>query len=311
MAGYLLRRSLSVIPIVFGVTIVTFFLFNVLSQDPVIVKMGKYGSQAEMDTLRHEMGLDRPLFQQYLFYLKQCITFDFGRSWTTNQKISQMFLDGIGPSLSLSLPAFSFSILLSLLIAIFLAAYRDRVVDKVVMVTCLAVMSVSVLIYIIFFQYFFAFKLGWFPISGFEMSWLTRWKYIALPAIIWIFTSLGAEILLYRTAIFDEYYSDYVRTARAKGLNEFYILRTHVLKNSLIPIVTVIVSQIPFLYTGSLLLEAFFQIPGLGGMTVQALYNSDFPVIKAMTFWGSLVYIFCNFISDFAYTILDPRIKLQ
>ena len=132
-----------------------------------------------------------------------------------------------------------------------------------------------------------------------------------LPMFIWVITSLGSDVLLYRTIMLDEIFQDYVRTARAKGLTERIVLYKHVLKNAMIPIITNVVLEIPFLYTGSLLLENFFGIPGLGGMTVQALNNADFPVIKAMTFIGSLLYVAFNLISDLCYALVDPRIKLE
>jgi peptide/nickel transport system permease protein len=167
------------------------------------------------------------------------------------------------------------------------------------------------LAYIIFFQYFLSYKMGMFPISGYDAGFDSRWQYLVLPIVIWVIVSIGSEVLLYRTVIVDEIFNDYVRTARAKGLTEKVVLFKHVLKNAMIPIITNIVLEIPFLYTGSLLLENFFGIPGLGGMTVQALNNADFPVIKAMTYIGSVLYVVFNLLSDVAYAVVDPRIKLE
>jgi peptide/nickel transport system permease protein len=311
MLAYVVRRTLYVIPVVLGVTLITFILFNIVGGNPVYQKLGKHGSEAEIKILTHEMGLDLPLTQQYVFYLKQCITFDFGRSWSTNQKISSMISAGIGPSLSLAIPAFAASVLLSIAIALGLAFFRNSIIDRLMVITSLAGISISLLVYIIFFQYFLSYKLGMFPISGYDTSWSGRWEYLLLPGIIWIITSLGNEVLLYRTIILDEIFQDYVRTARAKGLTEKMVLFKHVLKNAMIPIITNVVLEIPFLYTGSLLLENFFGIPGLGGMTVQALANSDFPVIKTMTYVGSLLYVLFNLISDLSYALVDPRIELD
>jgi peptide/nickel transport system permease protein len=311
MFAYLLRRIIYIIPIIFGVTLITFVLFNVVGGNPVYQKLGKHGSEAEIKIMTHELGLDRPLFQQYLFYLKQCVTFDFGRSWSTNQKISEMVDHGIGATLSLTIPAFTISVIMAVLIAIIATFLRNTVFDKILVVICLAGLSISILAYIIFFQYYFSFKLGMFPISGYDTSWSGRWEYLILPMIIWIIISIGNEILLYRTVILDEVFQDYVRTARAKGLSEKYVMLKHVLKNAMIPIITNVVMEIPFLYTGSLLLENFFGIPGLGGMTVQAIQNSDFPVIKAMTYIGSIIYVVFNLVSDVAYAVVDPRIKLE
>ncbi|MCC6276796.1 MAG: ABC transporter permease [Oligoflexia bacterium] len=311
MLTYIARRILYVIPILFGVTLITFVLFNLVGGNPVYQKLGKHGSEAEIQLLSKELGLDRPLHEQYLFFLKQCVTLDFGRSWSSNQKITDMLSNGIGASLSLTVPAFTISVLLSILIALGAAFFRGTIIDRGLVVFCLAGMSISMLVYIIFFQYMFSFRLGVFPITGYDPSLAGRWTYLILPMIIWIVVSLGSDILLYRTIMLDEIFQDYVRTARAKGLSEKVVMLKHVLKNAMIPIITNIVLEIPFLYTGSLLLEAFFGIPGLGGMTVQALYNSDFPVIKAMTFIGSMLYVFFNLVSDVAYAIVDPRIKLE
>jgi peptide/nickel transport system permease protein len=172
-------------------------------------------------------------------------------------------------------------------------------------------MSISALAYILFFQWFFAYKLGWFEISGFEEGFPYFISYIALPAIIWIVLSIGPDVRFFRTVILDEIYQDYVRTARSKGLSEITILLHHVLRNAMIPIITYVVIQIPSLILGALLLENFFSIPGLGGMTLNALNSSDFPVMKAMAIISSVGYIIFGLISDILYTVADPRIKFK
>jgi peptide/nickel transport system permease protein len=153
--------------------------------------------------------------------------------------------------------------------------------------------------------------LGWFEISGFEYGFPNFIPYIALPCLIWILLSLGPDVRFFRTVILDEIYQDYVRTARAKGAPEMSILLKHVLRNALIPIITYTIIQIPFLILGALLLESFFSIPGLGGITLNALNSSDFPVIKAMAILSSVAYIVFSLISDILYSLVDPRIKLR
>ncbi len=172
-------------------------------------------------------------------------------------------------------------------------------------------MSISSLAYILFGQWFFAYKLGWFEISGYESGFPNFIPYVLLPTFIWIILSIGPEVRFYRTVILDEIYQDYVRTARAKGLTEFTILFKHILKNAMIPIITSVVIEIPFLILGALLLENFFSIPGLGGMTLNAINSSDFPVIKAMTVLSSVGYVIFSLISDVLYTLVDPRIRLK
>ena len=311
MTKYIIRRLLYMIPVLLGVSLIIFVLFNVVSGDPTAVLLGKNATARQMADLREQLGLNKPLFAQYLDVVKSAFTFDFGYSWATKQEISKMIWQGAYPSLCLSVPAFVFSTLFSLVISLFVAYYRGKGIDLFVRVVCIAGMSISALAYILFFQWFFAYKLGWFEISGFEPGFPDFVPYVALPAIIWIVLSIGPDVRFFRTVILDEIYQDYVRTARSKGLSEVTILLRHVLRNAMIPIITYTVIQIPSLILGALLLENFFSIPGLGGMTLNALNSSDFPVMKAMAILSSVSYIVFGLISDILYTVADPRIKFK
>jgi peptide/nickel transport system permease protein len=299
------------IPVLLGVSLIIFVLFNVVSGDPTAVLLGKNATARQMAELREQLGLNKSLFSQYLDIVKSAFTFDFGYSWATKQEISQMIRQGAYPSLCLSIPAFVISTVVSLLISVFVAYYRGKGIDLFVRVCCIAGMSISALAYILFFQWFFAYKIGWFEISGFEEGFPNFISYIALPAIIWIVLSIGPDVRFFRTVILDEIYQDYVRTARSKGLSEITILLHHVLRNAMIPIITYVVIQIPSLILGALLLENFFSIPGLGGITLNALNSSDFPVMKAMAIISSVGYIIFGLISDILYTVADPRIKFK
>jgi peptide/nickel transport system permease protein len=311
MIKYIIRRLLYLIPVLLGVSLIIFVLFNVISGDPTAVLLGKNATAQQMADLREQLGLNKPLLEQYLDVVKSAFTFDFGSSWATKQEITSMIKQGAYPSLCLTVPAFFISSILALIISLVVAFYRGKGIDLFIRFLCIAGMSVSALAYILGFQWLFAFKLGWFEISGFEYGFPDFVPYIALPAIIWILLSLGPDVRFFRTVILDEIYQDYVRTARAKGLGEVAILLKHVLRNALIPIITYTVIQIPFLILGALLLESFFSIPGLGGITLNALNSSDFPVIKAMAILSSFVYIIFNLISDILYTLVDPRVKLK
>lgn len=311
MTNYIIRRLLYLIPVLLGVSFLIFLLFNVVAGDPTAVLLGKNATARQMEELREQLGLNKPLIMQYLDVVKSAFTFDFGRSWATKQEITYMLKQGAYPSLTLTIPAFVISTILSLFISLFVAYYRGKGIDLFIRFLCIAGMSISALAYILGFQWLFAYKLGWFEISGFEYGFPDFIPYIALPAIIWIILSLGPDVRFFRTVILDEIYQDYVRTARAKGLGEISILLKHVLRNAMIPIITYTVIQIPFLILGALLLENFFGIPGIGGMTLNALNNSDFPVIKAMAILSSVVYIIFSLVSDILYTIADPRVKLK
>lgn len=308
--NYIVRRTLLMVPIIFGVTLLTFVLFNMLVSDPAARFAGKHATAEQVQLIRAELGTDRPLPQQYVFFLKQIATFDFGRSWSTKQKISTMIDDGFSATLCLTTPPFVASVVFCIGLALFASYFRGTVFDKGVVVTCLAMMSISSLAYILALQYFLAFDQGLFPISGWDPSWSGRWSYLALPWIIMFILGLGPSILVYRSVILDEAFQDYVRTAKAKGVSTRMVFTKHILKNAMIPIITVVVIEIPFLITGSVLLENFFGIPGLGGMLIKALNESDFPVIKAMTVLMSFAYMLFNLLSDILYSAMDPRIKL-
>lgn len=311
MSTYILRRILYMIPILFGITLITFFLFNIIGGDPALMMAGKNPTHEQLQMIRHQLGLDQSLIMQYLDFCQQIITLDFGRSWATQQKISEMIFQGIGPSLSLTFPAFILSFLICLGIALLTSYFHGRIIDRVLITICLGLMSVSFLVYIIIFQYFFAFKMGLFPISGWDTSWSGRWQYLTLPWLIAVSVSLGPNILIYRAAVLDEVYQDYVRTARAKGLLPSLVFIKHILKNAMIPILTIVIMQMPFLIMGSLLLEAFFSIPGLGGILIAAISEADFPVIRALTVLGSILYMLFNLLSDILYVFLDPRVELR
>lgn len=318
LVSYIIRRGLYVIPLVLGVSLLVFILFNVVGGDPTYMMLGKHANQEQIDALRHELGYDLPLYKQFAFQLKQQLTFDFGRSYATKQKISSMIADGVIPSLCLTVPPFVIGLFLSVVISLFVCYYRGTWLDRVVVLMTVAGMSITSLAYIIAGQQVLAYHLKLFPIHGWEFpdsatdieGLQIMFSYLYLPWTIWIITGLGADVRFYRTVLLDEVKQDYVRTARAKGNSEPVVFFKHILKNAMIPIITNVVIKIPYLYTGSLLLENFFGIPGLGSLSINAINNSDFPVIKAVTFIGSLLFIIFNLISDVLYAAVDPRVKL-
>ena len=311
MWSYIIRRLLYSIPIVFGVALTVFALFHLVGGDPALLLLGKHASAERVAMVRTELGLDQPLPIQFVGYLKEIVTFDFGRSYTTREEIKTKIISGIGPTLSLSIPAFFLTCFLSLSIALVVSYYRGRWIDRLSLVVFVLLMSLPGLAYILFGQYILASKLGLFPISGYGTSLQEKIYYLSLPVLISVVLNLGSDIRFFRNSIIEEVTQDYVRTARAKGLSDPYIYLKHVLKNSMIPVLTYIVIQIPYLVLGSLLLESFFAIPGIGGMTVEAVNNSDFPVLKAMTTVISLIYIVTTILTDVLYRLVDPRMSFR
>jgi peptide/nickel transport system permease protein len=311
MRSYLGRRLLQSIPIVLGVTLLTFLLFHAFGGDPVATFLGKNASADEIARFRHEYGLDRPLWEQYLSYLAQIARLDLGRSFVTREPVIDMLLKGAGPSLCLTVPALLIMSVLSMGVSLVAAHHRNRPLDRILVALMVAGMSMSFLFYIVVGQYLLAFSWPLFHIHGFESGWVARWPYLALPIVILVVVGVGYDTRFYRSVLVEEMDKEYVTTARAKGLSPLSVMLHHVLPNALIPIVTRIMISVPFLVTGSLLLESFFGIPGLGGTLLEALDRADSPVIKAYTVLISLVFVLSNLLTDLLYAIVDPRVRLS
>ena len=309
MLNYIIRRLIYVVPLLIGVAIVNFILFNAVGGDPVLQYLGPHATKDQILEYRHEMGLDRAWPLQILHDLKGYCTFDFGRSWETRERVSAMILRGIWPSFSLAAPAFFIVAVLAICIAMFAAFYHNTWVDRTLVVLSVLGMNIPILALIIAGQYYLAYKMRVFPVSGYEFG-IGSLAYVALPALIWIGVAVGGDVRFYRTVMLNETRQDYVTTAFAKGLGKGAVMFKHVLKNAMIPILTRLVVAIPFLFTGSLLLENFFGIPGLGNMGINAINAGDRPVLKAIVFIGALLFIVANLISDLTYAMVDPRVQL-
>ncbi|MEM7245124.1 MAG: ABC transporter permease [Acidobacteriota bacterium] len=311
MIGYILRRLLLGVPILLGVTFITFFLLNVFGGDPVAARLGKSASPEDLAALRAKHGLDQPLPAQYFRYLGEIARFDFGRSFLTDEPVRQILGRSIGPSLSITLPALVLTTLVSLTIASIAAAYRGRFIDRALMALAVLGMSVSFLVYIVAGQHFLAYKAGVFQIHGYSTGIFERIEYLLLPILISVIVGTGYDVRFYRAAIVEEADRLHVKTAKAKGLAPSTVMRRHVLRNSLIPIITRIMISVPFLITGSLLLEVYFGIPGLGSKVLGALNEQDYPVIKAVTVMVSFLFILGNVLTDVLYSWADPRVRLD
>ena len=309
--SYIFRRLLYIIPVLLGVCLIIFILFNLVAPDPAYTLLGKHATPKQIVELHHELGMDKPYFMQYLDTVKTAFTFNFGYSWSSKQNIWEMIKQGAGPSLAITGPLFIISNLVAISLALLVAFYRGKFIDKFILILSIAGMSIPSLAVVLFGQWFFGYKLGWFEISGYEHGFPDFIPYVILPIILYVCISFGGDTRFYRTVILDEVYQDYVRTARSKGLSEIKVMFKHVLKNSMIPILTQIIIQIPTLILGLLFAESFFSIPGLGALTINAINNSDFPVIKAMTILSAIGFIVFNVITDVLYTVVDPRMKLK
>jgi peptide/nickel transport system permease protein len=313
MTAYIARRLLYTVPIVLGVLLITFVLFNIVGGDVTDQIAGRAASAETRAEIRAEYGWDKPLFlawdSQFFSHLKNAAAFRFGRSWSDREPILDKIRRGAGPSLMLTVPMFAGTLAISVSLALAVAFLRGSRFDRVAVVVCVAGMSLPFLSFILFGQYLMAFKWGLFPVYFWPD--LAPQRYLALPVLIGIAAGLGGNVRFYRTVMLDEMDADYVRTAFAKGLAPGRVLFKHVLKNAMIPILTRVVLAVPFLFLGALLLERFFGIPGLGYLMVEAIGARDYQVINAMTYIGAVLFVTFNLLTDICYCLVDPRVSLE
>lgn len=324
MIAYIVRRLLYAIPILIGVNLLTFALFFMVNtpDDMARIHLGvKRVTPAAIVTWKRENGYDKPLLwnttahgtaklTDTIFFEKSAsmFVFRFGRS-DDGRDIGREIEVRMWPSLAIALPVFVVGLAVNITFALLLVFFRGTYLEIWGVVLCVAMMSISSLFYIIAGQYFVGKMWRLVPISGYAGG-LDAVKFIILPVVIGIVSGIGSGTRWYRTIFLEEIAKDYVRTARAKGLSELRVLFRHVLKNGMIPIMTGAVVVIPLLFMGSLIMESFFGIPGLGSYTIDAIHSQDFAVVRAMVFLGSLLYIIGLVLTDISYTLVDPRIRL-
>jgi peptide/nickel transport system permease protein len=312
MLSYLLRRVLQMIPTLAGVILLVFFLFKYFGGDPAEILGGLQATPAQIESIRKQLGLDRPVLEQLWLFVTKVATFDWGRSWTTNEAISNIFVTRLPATLTIMIPILVLEVGLAIVAGMAVAYVRGSLTDRAVMIITTVALSISFLVYVIIGQYLFGYLLGWFPVQGWSHSTLRNLAvYAPLPVMLAVLVSLAPNTRLYRSFFLDEIGHDYVRTARAKGVPEKSILFRHVLRNAMIPILTNVATQLPGVFIGSFLIEVFFSIPGLGREVYNSVNRSDYPVIQAVTIYLAMLTMVINLLTDMAYKLVDPRVVLK
>ena len=321
IVAYLIRRTLYGVATVLGVLLFLFILFFLVTNPDDIARkaIGEKAPPEAIAQWKMNHGYDRPRFwnpaapsdTMLVEHFRRMLTFDFGRSDADDVPIARRLRSGIGPSLALTVPLFLLELPLAVGLALFVAFFRETYIDRSGVVLCVLAMSVSLLLYIIGGQYLLGKLLRWFPISGFDARPSVLPRFMALPVTVGLLAGLGESVRFYRAVFVEETGRDHVRTARAKGCSDGRVMVRHVLRNAMIPILTQVVLAIPFLFTGSLLLESFFGIPGLGSITVDAIHGNDFATLRTMVYIGSLLFVFGQILTDLSYTLVDPRVRLE
>lgn len=325
MLSYIIRRILYAIPILIGVNIITFVLFFIVNSPDDMARMQlgqKHVTPAAISNWKHQHGYDVPLLwnaeksgaeavTETIFYTKSVglFLFRFGVS-DDGRNISADIKERAWPSLALALPTLIVGLAADICFALLMVLFRGSYLEKSGLVLCVVLMSVSSLFFIIGGQYFFGKLLRLVPISGYDEGF-AAFKFLILPVLIGVFSGVGSGVRWYRTLFLEEVEKDYVRTARAKGLSQMQTLFRHVLPNAMIPILTGVVVLLPLLFMGSLIMESFFSIPGLGSYTIDAINSQDFAKVRAMVFLGSVLYVLGLLLTDISYTLVDPRVRLS
>lgn len=312
MTAYILRRLWQMAPTMLGVILLVFFLFNWVGGDPAYILAGKMSNPEQIANIRIQLGIDQPYYVQLWIFIKQIVTFNFGNSWSTGEAVASIIGTRLGPSMTVLVPLTIIETLIAIALALTIAFKRGSFTDRSVMIACTVGMSISILVYIIVGQYFFAYKLSLFPVQGWGNSFAENlFKYSALPILIALAVGVAPNLRLFRSFILDEVNQDYVRTARAKGVSEHRVKWVHVLRNAAIPIITHVMSNLPALLIGAFLIERFFSIPGIGREVILAVERSDFPVIKAITVYVAAATMLFNLLTDLMYQAVDPRVTLK
>ena len=304
MFQYTLKRLGQTFLVLIGITLITFLLLNVVPGDPVAMMLDKRADEATIEKVRHEMGLDVPLHEQYIDFVKGAVKLDFGTSYFTKEVVTDAIVRCFKVTVKLAAMSFLFAVVLGITCGMIAAVYRGRWIDSALMTLSVVGVSAPSFWIAIILQIVIGLKLDLLPISGFDGPL----NYI-LPSIALGTRYAGSIARITRTSMLDVIKQDYIRTARSKGVKESVVIMKHALKNAMIPIVTLVGTELGNMLTGSMLIEKVFSIPGIGKLAVDAMSNRDLPLLQGTVVYIALVFVIVNLVVDLSYALIDPRLR--
>lgn len=304
MLKKVVKRILISIPVLIGVVLAIFVMLRIVPGNPVTTMMGEHVNPAVIEKISKEMGLDQPYYIQFLKYIANALRGDFGTSYRLNRNVTQIIIEAFPNTVKLSLLAVAVSWLIGIVAGIVAAIRQNRLLDRLFMGCALMGVSMPVFMTALVLQYVFAFKLKWFPVSGFD-----SFRAMILPAIVLGWNSAGSIARMTRSNLVEIMQEDYIRTARAKGLREYAVIIFHALKNAMLPVVTMMALQISSMLSGAVLTESVFGVPGIGRLAVNAIETRDMPLLQGTVVFTTVLIIVGNLIADLLYNVLDPRIR--
>ena len=298
------RRVLLLVPTVLGVVTLVFFLVHLIPGDPVELMLGETASRADLSQLRADLGLDRPLGEQYARFLRGCAHGDLGRSFFYRKPVFEVIAGALPATMVLAAAAMAVSLLIALPVGVIAAVRRDRLTDRLAMLGSLLGVSMPNFWLGPMLIILFSFRLGWLPVSGREGA-----ASLVLPAVT-LGTALAAILArMTRASMLDVLREDYLRTARAKGVRERTVIARHGLRNALLPVVTIVGLQFGALLSGAVITENVFAWPGIGTLLIQAITARDYPLVQGCVLVIALCYVAVNFLTDALYAVIDPRVR--
>lgn len=315
MSNYILKRIGLAIITFFGITVLVFMISSMASGSPLELLLSNQNiSPAEVERQRIKLGLDQPIYVQYFTWLKNFFQGNLGESYRTGQPVMKMILNGLGPTLLLTFSAVIVACLISFPLGIQSARYQNRGWDNVSSVFSFLATSTPSFFLALIFLYIFAVKLKWLPIggmydSGKQESLSSLCRHLLMPAVVLGMQLVGSLIQYTRSSMLEVMREDYVRTARSKGLKERVVVIKHVLRNSLIPVVTYLGMEIPLLIGGAVVTEQVFSWPGIGNLMIKSIDSRDYPVVMGITVLVAVAVLVFNILTDLIYGVLDPRIR--
>ena len=304
MLKKVVKRILISIPVLIGVVLAIFVMLRIVPGNPVTTMMGEHVNPAVIEKISKEMGLDQPYYIQFLKYIANALRGDFGTSYRLNRNVTQIIIEAFPNTVKLSLLAAAVSWLIGIVAGIVAAIRQNRLLDRLFMGCALMGVSMPVFMTALVLQYVFAFKLKWFPVSGFD-----SFRAMILPAIVLGWNSAGSIARMTRSNLVEIMQEDYIRTARAKVLREYAVIIFHALKNAMLPVVTMMALQISSMLSGAVLTESVFGVPGIGRLAVNAIETRDMPLLQGTVVFTTVLIIVGNLIADLLYNVLDPRIR--
>ena len=316
MGKYILQRILVAIPVIFGVTVVAFFIMTLAPGDAVDMLISPGLSPEDIELKKKSLGLDQPVFVQYVRWLQEMMSGNLGYSFTNRQPVTERIFDRFGPTFTLAMTATLISYIIAIPIGILSAVRQYSVLDYSATIFSFLGVSIPSFFFGLLMIYFFSLKFDLFPTGGMQsigkdFSWGDRVSHLVLPTIVLSLQNTGVVMRYTRSSMLDVIRQDYVRTARGKGLKSRIVLIRHALRNALIPVITLVGLQIPFLLSGAIITEQIFNWPGMGRLTVEAINQRDYPTIMGLNLLIAVMVVIGNLLADIFYGVVDPRIRQQ